>query len=197
MFHLTDGKALACSDGRRSSRGHAHSVWSTTQLHRLELAGIATKSNRYGELAWRVNVVNEPGEVDVLSVVPARQCPAAWWPPTLRRGVRKSKSLLELRRALITTFGRHCMICGYSWPSVVDHDHQTMLARGYVCGDCNTNLDSCVHPSGCPYSDYLNNPPAFGLQLRYPKNYGRTNQPIYQIRVERFSQLMHRVETWR
>lgn len=47
-------------------------------------------------------------------------------------------------------------------------DHFTGLVRGLLCRNCNSRVDWCVHVSGCPWADYLNNPPAAHLQLIVP-----------------------------
>ncbi|WP_440072243.1 hypothetical protein [Streptosporangium sp. OZ121] len=51
----------------------------------------------------------------------------------------------------------------------IDHDPDTMLVRGLLCRHCNTWLEGCPHVAGCPWGDYLNDPPAAALNLPYPR----------------------------
>ncbi|MFM9452510.1 hypothetical protein [Streptomyces europaeiscabiei] len=37
-----------------------------------------------------------------------------------------------------------------------------------LCQPCNSSIDGCPHLSGCPWADYLDNPPAAHLQLLHP-----------------------------
>ncbi|MFE9750244.1 endonuclease domain-containing protein [Saccharothrix saharensis] len=86
------------------------------------------------------------------------------WPPlrTTRNGLSRVRGLL------IAEFGDRCQTCGRRG-EVVDHDHFTGLVRGWLCKFCNHIVDDCPHPAGCPFAEYLNNPPATWLRLRHPK----------------------------
>lgn len=101
------------------------------------------------------------------------------WPPVHT----VDTPLGRVRAALITAFGRQCQTCGASG-RVVDHDHFTGMVRGWLCGHCNTHVDDCPHPSDCPWAEYLNSPPAAGLQLYYPKADGVRNKPSTLARIE-------------
>lgn len=78
-------------------------------------------------------------------------------------------ALGRLRARLVRLFGPLCSTCGEQWGTHVDHDHFTGRVRGLLCSGCNTHVDRCPHGSGCAFGDYLNHPPATGLNLRYPK----------------------------
>lgn len=57
------------------------------------------------------------------------------------------------------------------------------MVRGYLCVDCNSRVDQCLHASGCAFADYLNDPPAFRLRLVYPKSpTKRQRERLAQVR---------------
>jgi hypothetical protein len=61
--------------------------------------------------------------------------------------------LAEVRRALVTALGPRCSLCHERYPFAVDHDHATGLVRGYLCRDCNTRVERCVHIRGRPRAE--------------------------------------------
>jgi hypothetical protein len=70
---------------------------------------------------------------------------------------------------LISEFGAVCHACRLRPGIFVDHDHFSGIVRGLLCVHCNTHVDECAHASGCPWADYLNDPPAARMKIRYPK----------------------------
>ena len=76
----------------------------------------------------------------------------------------------RLRARLVRRFGPLCSTCGEQWGTYVDHDHFTGVVRGLLCTGCNSHIDRCPHASGCAFADYLNQPPAARLGLRYPRS---------------------------
>lgn len=101
---------------------------------------------------------------DPTRVPPRQRCPEfPLWPP-----YRGAKTIGSVRATLIDTLGLRCHCCQSGFGSFVDHDHFTGIVRGLVCADCNSQVDKCRHLSGCPFADYLNDPPAEWLGTRYP-----------------------------
>lgn len=65
--------------------------------------------------------------------------------------------VLELRKIQ----GGRCAICGRKLYLVLDHDHRTNKARGYLCRGCNTKLSGFDNPVFVAQAnEYLKNPPA-------------------------------------
>lgn len=95
----------------------------------------------------------------------AERCPGYLreWPPP-----PGATAIARMRVRLVEALGEACQVCR-SLPGVhIDHDHVTGLVRGLLCADCNTRVDNCPHPAGCPYASYLALPPAADLGLTYP-----------------------------
>ena len=114
---------------------------------------------------WNVTLLEETLSPEMVPY--AKRCPlppriGAWAPYC---GQRSPES--RIRRMLIDSFGRACAICGVAPGTVVDHDHFSGLVRGLICIDCNGRVDWCPHVQNCMFADYLNNPPAADLQLKY------------------------------
>lgn len=82
----------------------------------------------------------------------------------------KKASRQRLYTCLAEKFGPLCLSCGKSYGHVIDHDHILGLVRGLVCRDCNQAVERCLHADSvaCGVASYLNQSPAFDLQLRYP-----------------------------
>lgn len=112
------------------------------------------------------------------AVAPRQRCSTAasrnWWPayhdPATVIG--------RLRRRLTEELGNVCGACHYAPAMLIDHDHTTGLVRGLLCRRCNNGIDHCPHVCGCPWANYLNNPPAQHLQIPYPVR-GRQRIPIH------------------
>ncbi len=91
--------------------------------------------------------------------------PAVYWP-----GYTGGTEMGQVRARLVAVFGSLCAACGTQPGSTVDHDHFTGYVRGLLCNFCNTHVDGCPHLAGCPFADYLNNPPAASWKMFYPKS---------------------------
>jgi Recombination endonuclease VII len=129
--------------------------------------------------------VAEPVE-EVWTVPSAQRCyrAATRWPPALDGTSARAR----LRRLVVEALGPRCATCP-DWGRLVDHDHLTGLVRGYLCGSCNTLVDTCRHPAGCRFANYLNDPPALPLALSYPGWEGLLARPRQMDRAERFRML--------
>lgn len=95
------------------------------------------------------------------------------------------------RAQLVAALGRMCHACHVRPGASIDHDHLTGLVRGLLCRYCNTHIDGCPHASGCAWADYLNNPPAAHLRLRYtkPERVGRSDRAAEKIEYLGFDPL--------
>ena len=132
----------------------------------------------------------EPVE-EVWTVPAAQRCGYAStrWPPQLDGSGARAR----LRRLVVEALGPRCATCP-DWGRLVDHDHLTGLVRGYLCGSCNTLVDTCRHLSGCRFSDYLNDPPAQPLALSYPGWEGLRRRPRQLGRAKRFDVLLQELD---
>jgi len=73
--------------------------------------------------------------------------------------------------ALLAWQAGRCASCGAPPRRLIlDHDHETGLIRGFLCGSCNVQEGfGSIH-----YREYRENPPAklLGLAIPYPKKSG-------------------------
>ncbi|MER5393094.1 endonuclease domain-containing protein [Saccharopolyspora sp. NPDC002686] len=104
--------------------------------------------------------------IDPAEVPKHQRCPTSYGWPAYRT---TETAHGRLRSTLIDAFGATCPTCRTNPATDIDHDHFTGLVRGLLCQYCNSWVDRCLHLSGCPFAEYLTNPPATRLRLRYPQ----------------------------
>lgn len=159
-YHLVDGESVVCADvepfgrwGKLPAGDHPH--------ENTDVGGSVAPRQRFRIV--RLTATTVPASL----VPPAQRCsttPARKrWPAHHNRDT----SLGRQHAQLAVELGTMCRACHTRPASAIDHDHLTGLVRGLLCRHCNTNIDECLHLSGCPWADYLNNPPAAPLRLRY------------------------------
>lgn len=180
---LRDASALLGDDGRYHL-AVAGRAWCAgrrfpatpvgAQCHRLEVRLPASRTLGTPEqrtarppvfvARWIVHL--SPDGREPATVPPGMRCPIGLldWPTF----IDQATTLGRVRAVLVETLGSVCHACGRHFATCVDHDHETGMVRGLLCRHCNTRIDDCCHPRGCPWADYLNNPPAAALGLRYP-----------------------------
>lgn len=175
-YHLSRNHRLGCQSLGR--RGSLHAIWvgwwTDCEQYRLQVPrGEPFDDYTSFEVEWRVQASDDE-LLDPAMVAPRRRCPAdrEWWPGYLGG----SGPLTDVRRALVSALGPTCSLCRASYPFALDHDHESGLVRGYLCRDCNSQVERCVHISGCPRAEYLNDPPALDLGLVPPKRVERRNR---------------------
>jgi len=179
-WHLRNEKSWLCNPLLRSpdkveptlDGPHTHSDQYPTNPHvRWSFTYTPEEGNSEAARDWheswteyRWSVMPTGVEADPGTIKPRHRCPAYDWPP-----FTASKTAVgRLRSKLIAEFGPTCQGCAARPATYVDHDHRTWLLRGLLCHICNTAIDDCPHLSGCPWGEYLDNPPALRLGLRYP-----------------------------
>ncbi|WP_353939635.1 endonuclease domain-containing protein [Micromonospora sp. b486] len=89
----------------------------------------------------------------------------------------------RVRAVLAGTLGGSCHACRSRPGTSVDHDHLTNRVRGLLCLPCNNQIDFCMHASGCAFADYLNHPPAAGLNLAYPQPERLRHSSVDDLRI--------------
>ncbi|MFG6200537.1 endonuclease domain-containing protein [Nonomuraea sp. JJY05] len=129
--------------------------------------GTRPEEGRCGNRTVRWPVLALGSETDPALVRRRERCPveqdSARWPPF------QGPVLGPIIRALIAALGPACHACHSTIGVFVDHDPAGLQVRGLLCRHCNTWLETCPHPAGCAWGDYLNNPPAAYLGLTYPR----------------------------
>ncbi|MER5549937.1 endonuclease domain-containing protein [Streptomyces sp. NPDC002589] len=171
--HLVRGDRMVCADTESDSGWiHRHYIsWIETEHGAREWKG----GHDGGDLTWGSAdvewIVRQIGSgIDPGTLVRRDRCTAGrsmtlhLWPPPPAR----TASIRRLRAALVDALGPDCHLCGHYPGAMVDHDHQTGLVRGLLCGLCNRSLEECPHAGGCPKADYQISPPAVSLGLIYP-----------------------------
>jgi hypothetical protein len=191
-YHLYVGEAPLCGSRRTLKRaGKAEVVYRHVQScpwlsgalparnHRLVGTADDPALRRVTIVRWDVRLTEATSDP---TLVPVRErChPYDGWPPhhTL------DTPLGRIRSALIATLGAWCHGCGRRVGVTVDHDHFTGMVRGLLCRHCNTHIDGCPHVTDCPWADYLDSPPAAGLQLRHPKADGDRHKSGARTKIE-------------
>ncbi|MEU8001534.1 endonuclease domain-containing protein [Catellatospora sp. NPDC049111] len=180
-FHLIVDGQVQCGRGKDSGDGvHRHTqgyFWWTDQRRytiqapagawqRIDDVMILVEGQRGEvEFTWDVTLTDEI--VDPAKVRQRHRCPASSfgpWPAHLG-----DTPMGQMRARLVDAFRTQCQGCGTQFGTVVDHDHFTGYVRGLLCLHCNSHIDGCMHPAGCRWAEYLNNPPAAQWRVYYPK----------------------------
>jgi len=177
-YHLrVDGRFICAVSwrGRRKppppALPHEQScVWWTADGVRYRInppPGTDPKAGRGGSVTIRWAVTPTEQVTDPTAVPKRQHCPVyeayGYWPPY------QGSILAPIVNALTAALGSSCHACRGALGVFVDHDPDSMLVRGLLCRHCNTWLEGCPHVTDCSWGDYLNDPPAAALNLRYPR----------------------------
>ncbi|WP_203872317.1 endonuclease domain-containing protein [Planomonospora parontospora] len=173
-YHLAVNGRLVCASWRWRGGPHHHEQtyrWrveeATYRLHPATWSADQPVPHHQRTVSWQVHLTLTTLDA---ALVPHRQrCPVnrsmTTWPRYRGPGAKNGK----LFTTLVTALGEQCHACRQAPAVYIDHDHFTGGIRGLLCHYCNTNIGTCPHPANCPWADYLNNPPAAALNLRYPE----------------------------
>ncbi|MGI5521831.1 endonuclease domain-containing protein [Micromonospora sp. CA-259024] len=169
-YHLCHGDGPAC--GRKPRRGdnsglylHQQELrwWHSDTVHHLHAPRGVTAVRQVRVARWLVELVEV--DIDPALVRGRQRCrERADWPG--HQG--PDTALGKVRAAPAAAAGRWCHACGCRVGTSIDHDHFTNQVRGLLCRPCNNQIEYCMHLTGCPFADYLNDPPARDLGLAYP-----------------------------
>lgn len=171
-YHLRLGGRLHCMGTRTGHYVHVQRChwWRHDAVgYRFQIPIELYDHGERGEhiVRWKVRLADTTA--DPADIPPHGRCPvnvrSGQWPPHSRPSTPKGR----IRKALVELAGPNCHACNALPGKDIDHDHATGLVRGLLCGHCNSKAESCAHIDGCAWADYLNEPPAASLQLRYPK----------------------------
>lgn len=166
-FHLVGERGVPCGCVVHEDR----LVWASHPVHGYRVHPPTRGREEWGysstTVHWQVSI--QPGGGVEPWLVPVKdRCPvsAQYWP----RPIYDGSPLGQVRGALVDELGPGCGGCGMAYGWAVDHCVITGRVRGYLCRDCNTQVERCLHISGCGFADYLNDPPAWELGLDYPNH---------------------------
>jgi len=178
-------------DAHEGSDGLYHLTgYCTSSLEPFVHPSISTPS--LSRTSWDP-ITLDPAPTDPATVPGAQRCPdaAPCWPLRFDRRSRRRRD--QVTAAAVDALGRMCSICTARPAVVLDHDHFTGIVRGILCRVCNNVVDRCRHVTGCRFSDYLDNPPGWPLQLRYPDLWRR---PAFLERVALLGRFGYNSPRW-
>ncbi|GLF98034.1 endonuclease domain-containing protein [Streptomyces yaizuensis] len=114
---------------------------------------------------WEVELTGEESRPELIA--PRMRCPVNAYYGDWGSYADPKQWKGRIRNYLTPLIGPGCHGCGRSPGVSIDHDHATGLVRGFLCVYCNTHIDSCPHPAGCEWAEYLNAPPALPYGRKY------------------------------
>ena len=164
------------------------------QAPRDAARGRAGEALGSGSRPVRWSVVLTDDRLDPSQVPTVHRCPIAEsfgdWPLP----ENPASALGRVRIRLIEVLGSDCHACRRRPGVLVDHDPFTTYVRGLLCRHCNLRVDICPHLRGCPWADYLNDPPAAPLELVYPSwrkvlGHESTIRKIQMLGIDPFADL--------
>lgn len=126
-------------------------------MRKCRICGMKLPIDADGVMCITCRTTHRPNLVKP-EIIPIKEC-ASYAGNVWRYGLT-----VKQQAELYKQQGKRCAICDKIRFLVLDHNHKTKKARGYLCRGCNTKLSGFDNPEFADKArEYLNNPPANNL----------------------------------